>query len=1214
MTRHPSIPIAILALALAASPFLAPPAAAQEPVFTETVGFATKTGFRGVFAWQATAPVVGVVHYGTNPDALDQSAQAIPGAPDTAGLAVAPLLAGETYYFQVEDQLTGVRSAVGSFEAKNAYNDWNGSVYTLDLLVALDTQSLPEDIPSDQALADIAAGINVFAERLYDALDGYARLGTVLITDTNLDWAGNIPFFAPACVEEVGSVADVLIQTTIPFDSHTWGGWSIDHPCIAFYVGRIGQLVVPWENDLHFGYVSTHEMMHYAFNAPDLYGEATVEEPNPADCRNLAWDGSLMHNTGGWAGKWELTELDRNPTLTPCQHGSLPWTWDALRERYTEVPLNPDGPIDHMFDDLARGNADGDALQILILDREPAASTLTPYTPDDQLPTCGNQLPPLTDAQGDATGFAVVEESAGPSEPSLDVLAGYLTWDADAEAVTFHIVVDDLTDAPPVGALGHFFRFAFHYGNAAYTLIAARDPLGEEFSLRDDANATIASGLAGEFDAAEDEIRITISSAELMAADPAAPPFAEGEVIDGFEVLAQRYVGVLTLTADIGRGTCSYRIGQERLQPNQPPVAVADQAETAEDSAVSIAVLANDSDPDGDALAVQSTSSPRGGTAAKGSGGTVTFTPAADFHGEGGFTYTVTDGLGGTASADVTVTVTPLPDPPRAADDTAATLPGQPVVIDVLANDNDPDGDALTVSAVTQGSAGTVTHDGSQVTYTPGGAFTETDSFTYTASDATGNTASATVTVFRSDCVTSWSDDLEPAPEPGWAFTNANGGLVTATTWAHTLDPAASSPTHSFFSDASDLSASKDDRVIAPPQEVTPLTRLSFQHRFRTEERFDGGVLEVSIDGGATWSDVTAAGGVFLAGGYNGTANAFGGRAAWQGASAPTMTEVTVDLGALAGETALVRWRLRTDTNLGDLGWWIDDVAFTNVAAASCEPTNRAPVAAADEAETQAGEPVVIAVLANDSDPDGDPLTVAEVGAPAHGTATTDGTTVTYTPADGFAGTDAFSYTVSDGNGGSDTGQVTVSVNGPPVADDDAATTPEDQAVTIEVLANDSDPNGDALTVSVSGAPAHGAATANGDGTVSYQPAPDFHGEDAFVYTVEDGRGGSDSATVRVTVTAVNDSPEAVDDTATTPENRPISIDVLANDSDADGDALEVASVSPSPDGSVKINPEGTVRFRPDPHFTGQATFTYTVEDGNGGATTATVTVTVTPR
>jgi CshA-type fibril repeat protein len=256
----------------------------------------------------------------------------------------------------------------------------------------------------------------------------------------------------------------------------------------------------------------------------------------------------------------------------------------------------------------------------------------------------------------------------------------------------------------------------------------------------------------------------------------------------------------------------------------------------------------------------------------------------------------------------------------------------------------------------------------------------------------------------------------------------------------------------------------------------------------------------------------------------------------------------------------------------------------------------------------------VIAVLANDSDPDGDPLSVSEVGAPGHGTATTDGTTVTYSPAGGFAGTDVFSYTVSDGNGGSDTGQVTVVVNGPPVAADDEAATAEDQAVTIAVLANDSDPNDDSLAVSEVGAPAHGTATANGDGTVSYQPAADFHGEDAFTYTVEDGRGGSASATVRVTVTAVNDSPDAVDDAATTRENKPVSIAVLANDSDADGDALEVASVGATADGSVRINPDGTVRFRPDPGFTGQATFTYTVEDGNGGASTATVTVTVEPR
>ncbi|HEX6177826.1 MAG TPA: fibronectin type III domain-containing protein, partial [Thermoanaerobaculia bacterium] len=314
--------------------------------FLETDGFATKTGFRGVFTWKATQPVAGVVRYGESPAALTQSVSAVPGAPDTSGLAVASnLVIGHTYYWQVEDTLTGTKSEIKSFDAVNAYNSWNGEVYTINMLVQLDTEGLPAEIPHDLALQDLANGMNIFAERLYDALDGYARLGKVVVTDTNLDYGVNQPFGDPlggvACDGQNTTVADVVVQSSIAFDSHTWSGWSIDNPCIGFYVGRIGQLVVPWEDELHFGAVAAHELMHYAFNAPDLY---TVEGPVTVDCRNVEWDGSLMHNTGGFVGKWELTELDRNPTLTPCFHGTEPYSWDVLRTRYTEVPLNPEGP------------------------------------------------------------------------------------------------------------------------------------------------------------------------------------------------------------------------------------------------------------------------------------------------------------------------------------------------------------------------------------------------------------------------------------------------------------------------------------------------------------------------------------------------------------------------------------------------------------------------------------------------------------------------------------------------------------------------------------------------------------------------------------------------------------------------------------------------------------------------------------------------------
>src|SRR5688572_18135926 len=288
-----------------------PSEAQQQPSFTDTVGFANKTGFRGVFAWKSTQPVEALVRYGTSPTALTQTAES-PNVADTAGIVIVDgLTKGTTYYFQVEDKVSGVKSSIGSFAATNSYTDWNGSTYTLDLLVQLDLQSLPQDIPHDLAMADIAEGINVFAERVYDALDGYARIGRVIITDTNVQYAANVPF-QPAPCQNLTNLADVLIQTSVPFDSHTFTPWRIDDPCTQFYVGRIGQLVVPWEDDLHFGYVMTHEMMHYAFSAPDLYPEA----PNGGggNCRNLDWDGSVMHNTGGFNnGKWELTELDRNP-------------------------------------------------------------------------------------------------------------------------------------------------------------------------------------------------------------------------------------------------------------------------------------------------------------------------------------------------------------------------------------------------------------------------------------------------------------------------------------------------------------------------------------------------------------------------------------------------------------------------------------------------------------------------------------------------------------------------------------------------------------------------------------------------------------------------------------------------------------------------------------------------------------------------------------
>lgn len=381
-TIHNSI-LAALVIACASNAF-----AVQ---FENVLALSTKTGFRAVFAWQADSLVSGVVDYQID-GGQTQTAVPLANVLDKAQMAVIDgLEPGQTISYRVRDQLSGTSSAQRSFTAGNAYESWNGSHYQLNALVQLDSQALPDGIPFDLGVGDLAAGMQIVAERLYDAMDGYAQMGTVLVTDTLLNYPLNLPFGVQAVFGNTGcnnvtldgigavghTLADFIVETSIPFDSHTFSGWMVDNPCVGFYIGRVGQLVVPWEDDLHLGYTMTHELMHYAFNAPDLYSLNS-----DADCRNLDWDGSLMHNTGGWNGqRWELTEMDRDPVSTPCDHGTQPYSWQVLRERYDQIPQN--ATPQNVVDTQARGNPTGGSLEIWVLDHEPGNSRLCRYgTPD----------------------------------------------------------------------------------------------------------------------------------------------------------------------------------------------------------------------------------------------------------------------------------------------------------------------------------------------------------------------------------------------------------------------------------------------------------------------------------------------------------------------------------------------------------------------------------------------------------------------------------------------------------------------------------------------------------------------------------------------------------------------------------------------------------------------------------------------------------------
>ena len=205
-------------------------------------------------------------------------------------------------------------------------------------------------------------------------------------------------------------------------------------------------------------------------------------------------------------------------------------------------------------------------------------------------------------------------------------------------------------------------------------------------------------------------------------------------------------------------------------------------------------------------------------------------------------------------------------------------------------------------------------------------------------------------------------------------------------------------------------------------------------------------------------------------------------------------------------------------------------------------------------------------------------------------------------PIDSFDGLGA--HTVSTGGG----------TNLPPVAAADSALVDEDGgAGPIDVLANDSDPDGDGLAITGASDPVHGAVTIDGGAAgLSYTPDPDWSGPDSFTYTISDGRGGTAAATVAVTVEPVNDDPDAEDDDASTAEDAAVTIDVLANDTDVDGDALALATVDPPLHGAATAV-AGGIEYVPVADFNGTDVFEYAVSDGNGGAETAQVVVTVSP-
>ena len=646
---------------------------------------------------------------------------------------------------------------------------------------------------------------------------------------------------------------------------------------------------------------------------------------------------------------------------------------------------------------------------------------------------------------------------------------------------------------------------------------------------------------------------------------------------------------------------------------NPGPVAVNDTATTDEDVAVTIPVLTNDSDPDGDPLTVI-TASAVNGTVVINPDGTVTYTPNLNFNGTDTVTYVISDGNGGTATATVTVAVAPVNDAPTVSSPLPAQNDADGAVISIptAGNFTDLDGDPLSFTATGLPAglsinaagviSGTIDKNASQpnggvysvaVTASDGKGGSVTSTFTYTVTNPGPTAVNDTATTNEDAPVTIavLTNDSDPDADPltvttasaangtvvinpdgtvtytpdlnfngtdtiTYTISDGNGGTSQATvtvTVAPVNDPPVATP---------DTATTAEDTPVTVPVLAND-TDLDGNPLTVTAATAPNGVVVINPDGTITYTPNAN---------FNGT------------------DTITYTISDGAGGTS------------------------TSTVTVIVAPVNDAPVAVIDVATTNEDTPLKISPLLNDSDVDGDPLTITAAASPnAVVTINPDGT-ISYVPNANFNGTDVITYTISDGKGGTSTATITVTVapvNDPPVAANDTASTNEDTPVTVAVLANDTDLDGNPLSV-VAATAGNGTVVINPDGTVTYTPKANFFGVDTITYTISDGAGGTSTATVTVSVASVNDVPVAVNDTVATTEDAPVTIPVLGNDSDADGDPLVVTAAA-APNGTVVINRDGTITYIPNANFNGTDTITYTISDGKGGTSTATVTVTVAP-
>ena len=268
--------------------------------------------------------------------------------------------------------------------------------------------------------------------------------------------------------------------------------------------------------------------------------------------------------------------------------------------------------------------------------------------------------------------------------------------------------------------------------------------------------------------------------------------------------------------------------------------------------------------------------------------------------------------------------------------------------------------------------------------------------------------------------------------------------------------------------------------------------------------------------------------------------------------------------------------------------------------------TPDAPVAIADQTSVSEDTILTFSALANDVDVDNDTLSIDSVSVDVGSVSVNGDGDIVYVPPGDFNGPATISYTIADGTGlfASSTVAVNVqNVNDTPIAVGESATIAEDAVLHLNVLSNDSDIDGDVLSVASVSASV-GTVSVGNNGNIVFNPPANYFGPVTISYTVSDGNGGVASASVALTVTSVNDEPIYTPSgtTATIDLINPVNIEVLSNFNDADRDPISIKSAS-SQNGSVQINSDGSITFIANEGFVGTATVNVCVSDTNDAVT-----------